>query len=51
MPRQPQYVTKKELEKYKKEVTRLIKNSTKDLKKWDVKQDKSLFKKKKSATL
>lgn len=41
------YATKKELEKHKREVTRMISRATKDLKKWDKKQD-SVFQKKKS---
>lgn len=45
------FATKKELEQHKKEVKKLIKNSgqktTKNLKKWDEKQDRKLLKKRK----
>lgn len=41
------YVTKKELEQHKKEVSRMIKEAVKGVKKWDVKQDKKLLKTKK----
>lgn len=50
MPRTPsldKFATKKELEKHKKEVHKMIKTATKGIKKWDIKQDKSLMKKKK----
>jgi hypothetical protein len=39
------FATKKELEQHKKQVVKLIKYAVKDVKKWDVKQDKSLIKK------
>lgn len=38
------FATKKELEKYKREVERMVKQATKGIKKWDVKQDKKLMK-------
>lgn len=40
------FVTKKELEKHKKEVEKMISNSTKHIKKWDIKQDKAMMNKK-----
>lgn len=43
MPRQPQYVTKKDLEDFKKEVKKMFKDSAKK----DKKQDQSLIKKSK----
>jgi hypothetical protein len=43
------FATKKELEKHKKEVQKMIKQATKGIKKWDVKQDKTLMKKRKSS--
>ena len=42
------FVTKKELEKHRKEVAKMIKQAVKGVKKWDVKQDKKLVKRKKS---
>lgn len=41
------FATKKELEKHKKEVAKMIATSEKNFKKWDVKQDKALIKKNK----
>lgn len=45
MAKAPEYVTKKELESHKKEVSKMIKEAVKGLKKWDVKQDKKVLKK------
>jgi hypothetical protein len=50
MARKPsldKFATKKEFEKHKKEVFRMIKKSMKDIKKWDTKQDKKLIRKRK----
>jgi hypothetical protein len=48
MPRTPEYATKKDLLRVEKKVEKLIKKSEKGIKKWDVKQDKKLLKKKNS---
>lgn len=47
--RTPTYATKKDLEMHKKEVKKMIKESTKSVKKWDIKQDKQFAKKKPKA--
>lgn len=50
MPRKldnERYVTKNELKKYFKEIHNSIKSALKEFKKWDVKQDKTLLKKRK----
>ena len=46
MARTPSYVTKKDLAEHKLEVKKMIKKATKNIKKWDVKQDKKALKKK-----
>lgn len=43
------FVTKKELVKHKKEMEKLIKNSIKNFKKWDTKQDKALVRTKRAS--
>ena len=48
-PDMKKYATKKQLEKHSKEVHRAINNAVKYIKKWDVKQDKKLIKKKANA--
>jgi TfoX/Sxy family transcriptional regulator of competence genes len=45
MARLPDYATKQELIKHKKEVQKMIKDAIKGVKKWDVKQDNKLIKK------
>lgn len=47
MAKAPEYVTKKEFNLHKKEVSKMIKEAVKGVKKWDVKQDKKLLKKEK----
>jgi len=45
-PDMTKYATKKQLEKHAKEMHKAIEKATKQIKKWDVKQDKALLKKK-----
>lgn len=42
------YATKKELEQHKKAVAKMIKDATKNIKKWDIKQDAQDMKKRKA---
>ena len=46
MARTPSYATKKDLADHKKEVNKMLKAVTKNIKAWDVKQDKKALKKK-----
>jgi hypothetical protein len=45
MARTPTYITKQDLSQHKREVERMIKKAVKEVKKWDVKQDKKLMNK------
>jgi hypothetical protein len=46
MSKSVEYITKKEFNEHKKEVSKMIKEAVKEVKKWDVKQDKKLISKK-----
>lgn len=47
MAKAPEYITKKEFNQHKKDVSKMIKEAVKGIKKWDVHQDKKLLKKEK----
>lgn len=46
MTKSVEYITKKEFNAHKKEVSKMIKEAVNGIKKWDVKQDKKLISKK-----